>query len=125
MSFNLILFVAILILYVAIAGALVRKYIRTRDSGFIWLGLAVLVWPLASFLLRQAESAAVSRHLHDHPMFYPFSLVDVGKMTLGPLIVRLNLLNGLVWASLVLVAVLCLSRRKNDLREGRQTALEI
>jgi hypothetical protein len=35
----------------ALALVLVRKYIRTRDVGFVWLGLAGVIWPLVSGLL--------------------------------------------------------------------------
>ena len=39
-------------LFVAVAILLVRTYRRTRAVGFIWLGVAVLVWPLAARPLR-------------------------------------------------------------------------
>ena len=35
-------------LHLAIAVILVQKYRRTKDVGFIWLGLAVVIWPLVS-----------------------------------------------------------------------------
>src|SRR5262245_34389866 len=39
-------------LFVAVAILLVRTYRRTHAIGFIWLGVAVLVWPLAARPLR-------------------------------------------------------------------------
>src|SRR5260370_18895100 len=35
----------------ALAIVLVRKYVRTRDIGFVWLGAAGVIWPLVSGLL--------------------------------------------------------------------------
>jgi hypothetical protein len=43
-----VLAISALVLYLAIAVILVRRYLRTRDIGFIWLGAAVLVWPIIS-----------------------------------------------------------------------------
>jgi hypothetical protein len=34
------------ILFLTVAVLLIKTYLRTRDVGFIWLGVAVLVWPL-------------------------------------------------------------------------------
>jgi hypothetical protein len=39
------------ILFFAVAILLVQTYLRTRDVGFIWLGVAVLVWPLVARFL--------------------------------------------------------------------------
>ena len=36
------------VMYLAVAILLVQTYRRTRDVGFIWLGVAVLVWPLVA-----------------------------------------------------------------------------
>ena len=40
-----------LLLHLAIAVVLVRKYARTRDVGLVWPGVAVVVWPIVSRLL--------------------------------------------------------------------------
>ena len=39
------------VLFVAVAILLVRTYHRTHDIGFVWLGAAVLVWPVLARLL--------------------------------------------------------------------------
>jgi hypothetical protein len=39
-------------LFVVVAILIVRTYRRTHAVGFIWLGVAVLVWPLAARPLR-------------------------------------------------------------------------
>ena len=38
-------------LYLALAFVLMRKYKNTGDAGFIWLGVAVILWPFLSSLL--------------------------------------------------------------------------
>ena len=39
-------------LILAIIVVLTRKYLTTRDVGFIWLGIAVLAWPRVIDTLR-------------------------------------------------------------------------
>ena len=38
-------------LQLGIVILLARKYLRTRDAGFLWLGTAVVIWPVVSRLL--------------------------------------------------------------------------
>ena len=40
------------VLYLAIAAVLLRRYLGSREIGFAWLGMAVVVWPLLSRLLQ-------------------------------------------------------------------------
>ena len=49
-------------LQVAIVILLARKYLRTRDVGFIWLGAAVVVWPLLSRLLDLGKQFVIESH---------------------------------------------------------------
>ena len=39
------------VLFVTVAILLARTYLKTHDIGFVWLGVAVLGWPVASQLL--------------------------------------------------------------------------
>jgi hypothetical protein len=80
---------------------LVRTYRRTHDSGFIWLGVAVLVWPLAARLLWAGLG---------------FLVVDAGgvgplqsRVAIQPLFTISQQVCGLV---LLLVAVLQLGKAK-------------
>lgn len=94
-----------ILLYLGIAIALVVKYRRTRDNGLIWLGVALLIWPLAATPLVYGE-----RHLFDRIIagekigLYPFSLVGEGQITAGNLAVMLGLFHRLTRWGLVLVA---------------------
>jgi hypothetical protein len=47
-----ILTVMCVLLILAVIVALTRKYIATRDIGFVWLGLAIVIWPRVSGLLQ-------------------------------------------------------------------------
>jgi hypothetical protein len=102
------------ILHFVIAIVLVRKYLRTRDVGFVWLGLAVVIWPLVSRLLELGERSLIDRIGHHRVVgFYPFSLVEDGQMTLGSLVLSLGIFHQLIGIGLLLVAVLYLSKTKN------------
>jgi hypothetical protein len=100
-------------MHFALAIVLVRKYFRTRDVGFVWLGVAVVVWPLVSRILDQGERALVDRVLsHDPPGFYPFTLVERGQITIGTLLTSLNYLQQTIGVGLLLIAVIYLCRSK-------------
>jgi hypothetical protein len=75
-----ILLASALVLHIAIAAILVRQYVRTRDVGFVWLGVAVVIWPGVSRLLGGGERVFIDRLIrHQSVGFYPFTLVAAGK----------------------------------------------
>ena len=112
---NFIFVIILVVLYVAIAILLGRKYLRTRDVGFVWLGVAVVIWPLVSAIGR---SFLIDRIAYGHWIgFYPLSLIERGQTTVGGLIYWLNLLQHLIGACLLLVAVLYLSKKESGSRK--------
>ncbi|HEY6346387.1 MAG TPA: hypothetical protein VIY49_33270 [Bryobacteraceae bacterium] len=109
----------VLLLYLAIAGVLMRKYVRTRDAGLIWLGVAVVIWPMVTRLLDGGERVLIDRLIrHQFVGFYPFSLVDGGTITTGSLVLYLQLVQQTIGVCLLLIAVVYLYKGKNgaDLR---------
>lgn len=112
-----ILIVSALLLHVAIAVVLVRRYLRTRDAGLIWLGIAVVVWPLVSRMLQLASRPFIDRLVHHEWIgFYPFKLVATGQMTIGQLVIYLGSLSQLVGICLLFVAVLYLANPRNQVQ---------
>jgi hypothetical protein len=106
-----------LVLHVVIAVVLVREYLHTRDVGFVWLGGAVVIWPLVSRLLRHGEDVLIDRLVRGRVVgFYRFTLVERGQMSIGGLMASLNLLEQVIGVALLLVAVLYLSRTKSNLQ---------
>ena len=99
------------VLQLAIAATLVRKYVRTHDVGFVWLGLAVVIWPVIKGLVERVFS---DRLIHGQLRFYPFSLVERGQISVGSFVTVVNRLQGLIGAGLLLVAVLYLCNRKSN-----------
>jgi len=113
--FSYILVALALVLHLALALVLVRRFLRSRDVGFVWLGVAVGIWPLVSRLLDQGERVLIDRLVRGQLVgFYPFSLVEHGQMTLGGLIGLLNLWHQLIAVGLLLVAVLYLCKTKGS-----------
>lgn len=102
-------------LYIALALALVSKYMRTRDPGFIWLGVAVILWPLCTYWLNQTEANLLNRVIRGQPVgFYPFNLIASRRMTV-PEFIRLNgSVQQLIGAALLLVGVMFLGRTKRE-----------
>jgi len=96
------------VLYVGAAVMVVRLCLRTRDAGFVWLGVAFFAWPSLSALLQRGErTLAFSRH---GASIFPFSLVTDGQMTEGSLLSYLLALHYLIGAGLAFVAILLLSK---------------
>jgi len=114
MALNTFLVVA-LVLHVAIAVILVRQYLRTRDVAFVWLGVAVVIWPGVSRVLEAGEKVYIDRLVsHQSVGFYPFTLVASGQMTIGSLVTWFALFQQMVGVCFLLVAVLYLSRAKTQ-----------
>lgn len=113
---------SVLVFYLAIAVLLIRKYLRTRDVAFIWLGVAVLVWPVVSrLLLDPLAHLAIDRLTHGEAIgLFPFTLVEHGRMTLGTLVVSMAWAQELVGICLLFIAVLYLS--KAHTHHGHQPA---
>lgn len=113
MYFVILLEIVTFVFYLALTAGLVHKYIRTRDLGFVWLGVAAIIWPLSSGLLIQAIERRV---LFRGPAvkLYPFTFFEHGQMSVGSLIESLYLLQHLIEIGLVLVAVLYLCRARQD-----------
>jgi hypothetical protein len=110
-----VLLASALVLYVAIAAILVRQYLRTRDVGLVWLGLAVIGWPAVSRLLEIGEKVFIDRLIRHQPVgFYPFTLVASGQITIGSLMTSFAVFQKLIGVCLLLVAVLYLSRAKTQ-----------
>ncbi len=101
------------LLFAGIAVALVVKYRRTGDTGFLWLGLALVVWPLLGFLEAPLVRVMVDRTLAGEPVVFPFSLVAAGRMSIGSLVASLGYSSRLVRSSLVLLGILHLYRGRS------------
>jgi hypothetical protein len=98
----------------ALAIVLARKYLRTRDIGFVWLGVAGVIWPLVSGLLVsglliQDKAVTITDHFF---RFYPFSLHR--QASAGSVVVVLWSVQQLIGVGLLLVAVLYLHRMKSN-----------
>jgi hypothetical protein len=97
-----ILFAITVVLYLAIATMLVRKYLRTRDVGFVWLGVAVVVWPLLSSLLQYGQRLFV--HRFGSGRFY----------TMGEFVTTITYARQFVGLALLFTAVFYLSKTRGQ-----------
>jgi hypothetical protein len=93
-----------LALFIIAAVLLVRRYLRTRDAGLLWLGGAVLVWPYISRLLERGELRLA---LHSS-----FRLKLGEQMTAGSFYALLQSFNKVIGAGFVLVAILYLTKSR-------------
>ncbi len=70
--------------HIAIIVALVYKYRRTGDRGFLWLGIPLVIGPLLVIPLDYWLRDAVDRLAAGGRVgVFPFTLVEQGKMTMG------------------------------------------
>ncbi len=109
---TIILGATVIALRLAIALLLLRRYLRTREIGFVWLGVAVVIWPLMMrFLVDRGLAVFIGRVINGQSVgFYPFNLVRSGQLTIGELVKSIDLVEQLVGVCLLLVAVLYLRR---------------
>ena len=114
-----ILAALVVVVYLATAFVLVPKIVRTHDVGFVWLGVAAVVWPLLSLVLEYGQHVLVHRIDTGESAFYRF-LAEHGQVTVGDLVGLLTLSRQLVGVALLFVAVfhLCKTKGTSDLRAG-------
>ena len=99
----------IFVLYLALAVALARKYQRTRDVGFVWLGVAVVLWPFLANLARWGVALSMQHSSHG----------QLAAVAGGNLVGLFDLLQRGVELLLLLLAVFCLSKTPSDLPETK------
>ena len=115
------------VLYVALQAlvfvALAAGYVRTRNGGLAWLGVAIFIWPLAWDLLTHAfiRPGIDQASMGETAGTFPFTLVSSGQMTLGSFLAALSYVQLIGGQVLMLVAVLKLaaSREQRGGGEGR------
>ncbi|MDD5677901.1 MAG: hypothetical protein PHW60_07910 [Kiritimatiellae bacterium] len=101
------------VLYALAAVLLVRKYRGTRDAGFLWLGLPLVLLPLVALPLGFWLQAGIDRlTLGQQVSTFPFSLIEQGRITMGGFLTLLNLVEHVVWGVFALVAILAFNGRR-------------
>jgi len=109
------------VLYSVVAVLLVLKYRRTKDIGFLWLGLPLVVLPLVALPLAFWLQAGIDRLvLGKQAGAFPFTLVEQGRLTMGGFLTLLNLAEHVVWGIFALVAVLAFNGSRKA-RNGENT----
>jgi hypothetical protein len=112
---TIILLSFIVVLAVALFVVLILKYLRTRDVGFVWLGVVVVIWPVVSNLLNRGEHIGIDRVLSGRSVaFFPFTLIERGETSIGNFVMTLALLHYLVGIGLLFIAVFYLCRTKRE-----------
>jgi len=104
--------------YAVLVVALIVRYIGTRDVGFVWLGVAIVVWPVVARLTFRFGLRPIIDRLSagGGVGFYPFTLVERGTVTLGSLLMIISDLALLAGQGLLLLAIvkLCRPHRTDD-----------
>jgi len=101
-------------LSILIACAIVAKYLRTRNFGFVILGCGVLLWPLLYGLLRIGIDVMSNRMLHGEHVLFPFSLVKEGRITLGDLLALSSYGSKVIQSGFILVGILMVGRTSSQ-----------
>lgn len=105
--------VVMIVLFIATAVVLARKYAITRDRGLLWLGVALVIWPLLiSPLLNYGVGQGIDSCTQRGACFnlFPFTLVEQGVITVGELVLIFGYVNRIIGVALGLVAVMQLYR---------------
>jgi len=102
------------VLYILLAYLFVRKYLRTRNPGFIWLGIAFILWPIAELFLNAYVRHLVRGWINGHPANWILSL----NMTPGTLYAYSAVTQRIGLLVLLIFSVYYLSNRKIEAREA-------
>jgi hypothetical protein len=107
-------------LRLVIGVVLVRKYSLTRDRGFLWLGVAVVIWPLIAMMLNSAERMLLASFSNGQMAgVYPFTLVAQGQASISGLVSIFAFFENLIGMALLMVAVLMLGKsREGELKRA-------
>jgi len=108
-----ILSALVLVLYLAITTLIVRKYRQSHNVGFVWLFLAVVVWPLLAPLPEYGQHVLVDRIGRQ----VASQMSSQSNFTAGDLVTIMTYAQRAIGLVLLFVAVfyLCLSKQKSDL----------
>ncbi len=106
------------VLFVAIAVALIFKYRQSKQAGFLWLLLPLVLFPLLGLPMSAwIESSVEALQAGLPSVMFPFSLVESGTLTLGSLVASLDFLRHAVWSGFILFGILMLYRQPGSARE--------
>jgi hypothetical protein len=104
------------LMYLAVAVILARKYRRTRDAGFLWLGAAIFVWPPLAWLIQGGEHELLELFSRGQlSWLIPVTWIDYRQVDAFHLVSYLNGANEMTRIGLFLAAVSSLYNSK-----GRQ-----
>jgi hypothetical protein len=104
--------------YIALATVLVRKYMLTRDKGYVWLGIAFLLWPLIQHGFGILQKRTVDFMFRGQAIsWFPASLVHPGGMTAGAFVQDVKLAENIVLPILLIIAIYNLGKRQIAFRE--------
>jgi hypothetical protein len=106
-------------LFVLIAVALAFKHRQSGQAGFLWLIMPLALLPLIGVVVANWIEVSVDGLQTTPPnVTFPFSLVESGRMSLGRVLSLLNMVQHLVWSTLVLVGILMFRRRQAHARNA-------
>ncbi len=121
---NLALSAAAFVLYCVVAVLLVRRYRGTGNAGFLWLGLPLVLSPVAALPLALWLQLGVDRlELGQQVNSFPFTLVEEGRISLGDLLTLVNLIEHVIWGAVSLVAVVALNVSRKTRKSSRRDDL--
>jgi len=106
-------------LFIAVAALLAGKYRTSRQPGYLWLGVPLILLPFLSLPIAYWIRASVDRlAAGGTDVVYPFTLVVEGRVTLGALLAFWNGVSHVLWSAFVVVGLLMLRHSRRRYRTG-------
>ncbi|MFC1672058.1 hypothetical protein ACFL01_02860 [Planctomycetota bacterium] len=94
-------------LYAATFVILLRCYRWSGNKGFLWLGVAVAVWPIVDIVLQNVLTHYQQVVINgERPGLFPYSIMATGSVTLGTFRMYHDLIKDVVGSSLVFLSVI-------------------
>lgn len=95
-----------LVLLAVLAGVLIQRFRTTRNTGYLVLGIPLVLWSVISAPLNWLLESQINRHLQGEAMLWPLSR----EMTVGNMVAVFNYAETAVRAALLVVGFLWLAR---------------
>ena len=98
-------------LFLALAAALAYKYRTTREPGFLFLAVPLVLFPVLNLPLSYAINLILNRLNSGGQIgLYPFTLVETGRMTMGDLVVLIATVKHVLRTAFLVLAILMFAR---------------
>ena len=100
------------VLLIVLGILLIRRYLATRNVGFLVLAVALVAWPFLLWPLDVLVRSQLDASLRGGAVAYPFTLVTEGRATAGTVVAFISYARESIRLALMIWGFVLLSRHR-------------